>query len=77
MWLKIIKKCDFYAFDDVLSKYRVRAKSISHDSFKKLIKSHFDLFRYGERMNPFLSVVLACLNMFFGVWKKIRYIEKG
>jgi len=74
IWLKVIQKCDFYAFDEVLSKYRVRKKSISHDSFEKLVKSHYDLFRIGERMNPVSSFVLACLNMFFGVWKKFRYV---
>ena len=76
IWLKVIKKCDFYAFDEVLSKYRVRKKSISHDSFKKLVKSHYDLFRIGERMNPVSSFVFASLNMFFGVWKKIKYLGK-
>lgn len=76
IWLKVIKKCDFYAFDEVLSKYRVRKKSISHDSFKKLVKSHYDLFRVGEGMNSVSSFVLACLNMFFGSWKKIRYVGK-
>lgn len=76
IWLKVIKKCDFYAFDDVLSKYRVRTKSISHDSLKKLVKSHYDLFRVGERMNPLSTLMFTCLNMFFGVWKKFRYVEK-
>lgn len=76
IWLKVVKKCDFYAFDEVLSKYRVRKKSISHDSFKKLVKSHYDLFRVGESMNPVSSFVFACLNMLFGAWKKIKYVEK-
>ncbi len=76
IWLKVVKKCDFYAFDDVLSKYRVRKKSISHDSFKKLVKSHYDLFRIGESKNVFLSFVLAALNMFFGSVKKIKYVKK-
>ena len=76
IWLKVIKKIDFFAFDDVLSKYRVRTKSISHDSLKKLVKSHYDLFRIGEKMNLISSVIFTCLNMFFGMWKKFRYVEK-
>lgn len=74
IWLKVIQKCDFYAFDEVLSKYRVRKKSISHDSLKKLVKSHYDLFRIGEKMSLFSSMIFTCLNIFFGVWKKIRYV---
>ena len=76
IWLKVIKKCDFFAFDDVLSKYRVRKKSISHDSFKKLLRSHYDLFRIGEKYNPLASLILAGLNIVFGVWKKVRYVGR-
>lgn len=76
IWLKVVKKCDFYAFDEALSKYRVRTRSISHDSLKKLVKSHYDLFRIGEEMSLLSSMMFTCLNMFFGVWKKIRYVEK-
>ena len=76
IWLKVIKKCDFYAFDEVLSKYRVRKKSISHDSFVKLLCSHYDLFRIGEKYNPLTSLVFAGLNLFFGVWKKIHYVGR-
>ena len=75
IWLKVIKKCDFYALDEVLSKYRVRKKSISHDSLKKLVMSHYDLFRIGENMNLISSFLLACLNMFFGILKKIWYVR--
>ena len=77
IWLKVVKKCDFYAFDDPLSKYRVRTKSISHDSLKKLVKSHYDLFRIGEEMSLISSMIFTCLNMFFGMWKKIRYVGKA
>lgn len=77
IWLKVIKKADFYAIDDALSRYRVRTRSISHDSLKKLIKSHYDLFRIGEEMNLFSSIAYTCLNMFFGMWKKIRYVGKA
>lgn len=75
IWLKVIKKCDFYAFNDPLAKYRVRKKSISHDSFTKLLRSHYDLFRIGEKCNPLISLLFAGLNLGFGVWKKYRYIR--
>lgn len=77
MWLKVIEKTDFYAFDEVLAKYRMRSKSISHDSFKKLVKSHYDLFRIGEGKNPISSIVLALLNMIFGMLKKAVFVTKA
>lgn len=76
IWLKVIKKCDFYAFDKPLAKYRVRKKSISHDSFMKLLRSHYDLFRIGEKYNPLTSLFFAGLNLVFGMWKKIRYVGR-
>ncbi len=75
MWLKVIKKCDFFAFDEVLAVYRKRKKSISHDSKKKLIKSHYDLFRIGEQMSPVSSFVLTMINMACAVIKKKFYIK--
>ena len=73
IWLKVIKKCDFHSFDEPLAKYRVRKKSISHDSFAKLLRSHYDLFRIGEKCNPLTSLLLTGLNLCGGAWKKIRY----
>ena len=76
IWLKVIKECDFYAFDEVLSMYRVRRKSISHDSFLKLLRSHYELFRVGEKYNPIVSLILSAINFFCGVWKKIEYVQR-
>ena len=76
MWLKVIKKCDFYGFDEVLAVYRVRKQSISHDRFIKLLRSHYLLFREGERMSPVASVFMTGVNMAFGAYKKIFYRTK-
>ncbi len=75
MWLKVIKKCDFYGYNEVLAIYRVRQKSISHDKFIKLVKSHYDLFRYGEKINVICSGLLTICNLCFGVVKKLLYIK--
>lgn len=70
MWLKVIKKCDFYGFDEVLAVYRVRKQSISHDDFRKLVKSHYDLFHIGEKMSPIRSIFYTGLNLVGGFIKK-------
>lgn len=75
MWLKVIKKCDCYCFDEVLAHYRVRKKSISHDKLMILIKSHYDMFKISENMNGIMSLSLTIGNIFFGIYKKIFYIK--
>lgn len=76
MWLKVIKKVDCYCFNDVLAHYRVRKQSISHDKFKKLLLSHYLLFRKGEKLNVISSSVLTMMNCLFGIIKKIFYVKK-
>lgn len=75
MWLKVIKKCDCYCFDEVLAHYRVRKKSISHDRMRKLIYSHYLLFRVGEEKSILLSIWFTLLNLIFGLYKKKVYVN--
>lgn len=76
MWLKVIKKTDFYYLDECLESYRVRSGSISHDKLKKLIHSHYLLWRVGEGQSKGLSVFWTCVNMIGGIVKKVVYVEK-
>ncbi len=76
IWLKAIRKADCYYLDEDLAGYRIRESSISHDKFTKLVKSHYLLFRVGERRNILESCILTILNMCFGVVKKI-FFDKG
>ncbi|SDG62744.1 Glycosyltransferase involved in cell wall bisynthesis [Prevotella communis] len=77
MWLKVIKKTDCHLLRECLAHYRVRKGSISHDSIYKLIKSHYDLFRIGERMNVLQSLFYTCQNLIFGMKKKLCYVKKN
>lgn len=67
-----------YLLKENLAKYRVRKVSISHDKFKKKLKSHYDLFHMCDEKPAVVAVWFTCWNMFFGVLKKMRYekIEK-
>lgn len=76
IWLKAIKKADCYLLKENLASYRQRRGSISHDSMKKLIKSHYDLWRVGEGKNPLVAFLFTIQNLFFGVVKRLRYIKK-
>ena len=76
MWLRVIHKTDFYFLDEVLARYRIRKKSISHDSLSRLIKSHYELFRYGEHFGRFKSAFMTLANLVFGLYKKLFYVKR-
>ena len=73
MWLKVVNKANCYYLNEVLAKYRIREHSISHDKLLRLIKSHYMVFRVGEKKNPIISGLLMCVNMCFGIIKKIVF----
>lgn len=75
--LKLCKKDNCYLLDENLAKYRVRAKSISHDKLSKKLKSHFDLFYVCDKQNKFKALWYATWNMYYGVLKKIKYEKKA
>ena len=75
MWLKVCKKADCYLLDEVLAKYRKRSGSISNHGYTKLIKWHYKLYREAEKKNSIVSAALTIRNLFWGVWKKIKYVK--
>lgn len=73
--LQIYKKPDTcaYLLKENLAKYRVRKNSISHDKFRKKFKSHYDLFHLCDEKPAAVAIWFACWNMWYGVWKKVKY----
>lgn len=76
MWLKVVKKAECYRLPQSLAQYRKRSGSISNHSYLSLIKWHYKLFREAEHFNSFVSGLLTAGNLFFGVVKKILYIQR-
>lgn len=77
MWLKVIKKSKCYLLNENLAKYRIRQGSISRNKKLQLIKYHYILYRYGEKMNIEASIFNTLRNIFFGVIKKFLYRKVG
>lgn len=76
MWLKVCKKADCYLLNQSLAKYRRgRSGSISNHGYITMIRWHYRLFRHAERMNSVSSILLTCLNMVCGVFKKVWYVD--
>lgn len=76
MWLKICKKEDCFLLDEVLAQYRKRTGSISNHKKLSLVKHHYSLFRVGEKMCGFRAAIYTVKNLFYGLWKKIKYVRK-
>lgn len=75
MWLEVCKKADCYLLDETLAKYRKRSGSISNHGYMKLINWHYRLYREAENQNSVTAVACTVRNLFWGIWKKIRYVK--
>ncbi len=73
--LQLYKNCDVkaYLLKEILAKYRVRKKSISHDKLSKKLKSHYDLFHICDEKSIIIAIVYTFLNMCFGILKKKQF----
>lgn len=78
MWLKACRRTDCYLLDEKLAYYRRgRNGSISTNSVKTMIGWHYRLFREAEGQSHLLAIINTMRNMFFGLYKKIRFTRKG
>ena len=77
MWLHVIDKADCYLLPESLAGYRRRRGSISNQSYIKLIKWHYRLFRHVRKESVCLSTVYTVGNLVFGVYKKLRYVKRA
>ena len=77
MWLKVCKKADCYLLDECLAKYRKgRVGSISTNSIKAMIGWHYKLFREAEEQSRIRSIINTVRNLFFGFYKKHKYVVR-
>lgn len=70
------KKSNCYYLNEQLAQYRLRKNSLSHRSFKKLLKYQYELFRIGEKMGAVRSAYHVAVNLIFGFLKKVFYSKK-
>ena len=77
MWLKVCQKADCYLLDTCLAQYRRgRTGSISSHHITAMVAWHYKLFRDTENISPMIALTLTARNMFWGLYKKIRYVKR-
>ena len=78
MWLQLIKKSDCYLLKDSLARYRRgRTGSISSHSYVTMIKWHYRLWHEAMNMNGFFAMFWTCMNLVFGLYKKLHFLKKS
>ena len=76
MWLKLIQKADCYLLNASLAHYRRgRTGSISSHGYATMIKWHYRLWHETMNMNAFSSIFWTCVNLVFGLYKKLRFVS--
>ena len=73
LWIKIAEKLNCYLLNENLAKYRRHNNSLTSQSYFKLIKWHYLMFRKSENRNVVSSFVLTLGNLIFGTYKKVFY----
>lgn len=77
MWLNVIQKFDCYLLDECLAKYRRgRVGSVSTHGYSTMIRWHYKLWRETIGMNAVTSLFWTCMNLGFGVFKKLFYVKR-
>ena len=77
MWLKVCKKADCFLLDECLAKYRRgRTGSVSSHGVKTMIGWHYKLWHDAEKKGVIASLWLTGINLLFGLYKKMKYVQK-
>lgn len=77
MWLKVCKKADCYLIDECLAQYRRgRVGSVSTHSIRTMIGWHYRLYKDAEGLGTVASIINTGRNLFFGFYKKKRYVKR-
>ena len=77
MWLKVCQKADCYLLDTCLAQYRRgRTGSISSHHIAAMVSWHYKLFRNAENKSPMIALTLTARNLFWGLYKKVRYVKR-
>lgn len=76
IWLQISEKFDCYLLKEKLAHYRFRKGSISDHHKIALIKWHYKLFRFEQKLSVIESLFWTSINIFCNIIKKTIYMKK-
>lgn len=77
LWLNICEKADCYLLNENLARQRATRNIFLLFLFSNQLKWRYRCYRIEEDLNPFVSLLYSFRNGFYGIWKKIKYVERG
>ena len=76
LWLQACYKTDCYLLDECLSKHRTNKWFYNPLPIGNNIKWRYEVYRKIEDLGPFVSALYTIRNIWYGIWKKIKYVER-
>lgn len=76
LWLQACYKTDCYLMDECLSKHRTNKWFYNPFPIGNNIKWRYEVYRKIEDLNPFVSGLMTVRNICYGMWKKVKYVER-
>ena len=76
LWLQACYKTDCYLLDECLSKHRANKWFYNPFPIGNNIMWRYEVYRKIEDLGPFVSALYTIRNICYGIWKKIKYVER-
>lgn len=77
LWLQAAYKTDCYLLDECLAKHRANKWFYNPFPIGNNIQWRYEVYRKIEDLGPFVSALYTIRNICYGIWKKIKYVERA
>lgn len=77
LWLQAAYKTDCYLLDECLAKHRANEWFYNSFPIGNNIQWRYEVYRKIEDLGPFVSAMYTIRNIWYGLWKKIKYVERA
>lgn len=76
LWLQAAYKTDCYLLGECLAKHRANKWFYNPFPIGNNIEWRYEVYRKIEDLKPFVSAMYTIRNICYGIWKKIKYVER-
>lgn len=77
IWLEVCKKEDCYLLNKNLATQRTDQRLYSPFPLFKRLAWRYDVFSIAEKKNPIMASVMTVRSMWYGIVKRVKYIESN
>ena len=77
LWLQVAYSADCHLLDECLSRHRANKWFYNRFPIGHNILWRYEVYRKIEYLNPFVSAMYTLRNLWYGLMKKVKYVERG